>query len=199
VLPHSVKGIKSTSAFQLIKSLSKYFVKSSVSNLRNIKAAIENYLLENNISIKQEKINLLTKNLLITLFENENAKIIKALKNIESEFNRHFGVSQQEFDEIINKIELNGKERLIFSKYLKILSGIDGIFNQTIYAAKGLEFDAVILNRIDEGRIPHWTASSKKEFDDGRKLFYVGLSRAKRYLAVIHAYDKSRFISEVRN
>ena len=199
VLPHSVKGIKSTSAFQLIKSLSKYFVKSSVSNLRNIKAAIENYLLENNISIKQEKINLLTKNLLITLFENENAKIIKALKNIESEFNRHFGVSQQEFDEIINKIELNGKERLIFSKYLRILSGIDGIFNQTIYAAKGLEFDAVILNRIDEGRIPHWTASSKKEFDDGRKLFYVGLSRAKRYLAVIHAYDKSRFISEVRN
>jgi superfamily I DNA/RNA helicase len=57
----------------------------------------------------------------------------------------------------------------------------------------------VILNRIDEGRIPHWTASSEKEFDDGRKLFYVGLSRAKRYLAVIHAYDESRFISEVRN
>jgi superfamily I DNA/RNA helicase len=199
VLPHSVKGIKSTSAFQLIKSLSKYFVKSSVSNLRNIKAAIENYLLENNISIKQEKINLLTKNLLITLFENENVKIIKALKNIESEFNRHFGVEQHELDEIINKIRLNRKEGLIFSKYLRILSGIDGIFNQTIYAAKGLEFDAVILNRIDEGRIPHWTASSEKEFDDGRKLFYVGLSRAKRYLAVIHAYDESRFISEVRN
>ncbi|MFW5794988.1 MAG: UvrD-helicase domain-containing protein [Bacillota bacterium] len=49
VLPHSVKGIKSTSTFQLIKSLSKYFVKSSVNNLRNIKSTIEIYLLENNI------------------------------------------------------------------------------------------------------------------------------------------------------
>jgi superfamily I DNA/RNA helicase len=199
VLPHSVKGIKSTSVFQLIKSLSKYFVKSSVSNLRNIKAAIENYLLENNISIKQEKINLLTKNLLITLFENENVKIIKALKNIESEFNRHFGVEQHELDEIINKIRLNRKEGLIFSEYLNMLSGIDGIFNQTIYAAKGLEFDAVILNRIDEGRIPYSSTPSEEDIDNGRKLFYVGLSRAKRYLAVIHAYKQSRFISDIRN
>jgi len=174
-------------------------VKSSVSNLRNIKAAIENYLLENNISIKQEKINLLTKNLLITLFENENVKIIKALKNIESEFNRHFGVEQHELDEIINKIRLNRKEGLIFSKYLRILSGIDGIFNQTIYAAKGLEFDAVILNRIDEGRIPYSSSPGEEDIDNGRKLFYVGLSRAKRYLAVIHAYKQSRFISDIRN
>ncbi|TDS28035.1 UvrD-helicase domain-containing protein [Halanaerobium congolense] len=199
VLPHSVKGIKSTSVFQLIKSLSKYFVKSSVNNLRNIKTAIENYLLENNISVMQEKINLLTKNLLITLFENENVKIIKAFKNIEFEFNRHFGVDQHEFDEIINKIRLNRKEGLIFSEYLNMLSGIDGIFNQTIYAAKGLEFDAVILNRIDEGRIPYSSTPSEEDIDNGRKLFYVGLSRAKRYLAVIHADDESRFISELRN
>ncbi|MFW6026473.1 MAG: UvrD-helicase domain-containing protein [Candidatus Woesearchaeota archaeon] len=202
VLPHSLKGIKSTSTFQLIKSLSKYFVDSSVNNLRNIKSAIEIYLLENNISVKQEKINLLTKNLLITFFENKNIKIINALKNIESEFYRNFGVDQKEFDAIINKIKLNKKEGLIFGKYLKVLSGIDGIFNQTIYAAKGLEFDVVILNRIDEGRIPYSSyrsASSKEDIEEGRKLFYVGLSRAKRYLAIIHAYNESRFISDVRN
>jgi len=198
VLPHSVTEIKSTSTFQLIKSLSKYFVKSSVNNLRNIKTAIENYLLENNISVMQEKINLLTKNLLITLFENKNAKLIKAFKNVESAFNRHFGVDQQEFVEIIDKIRPNRKERLVFSEYLKMLSGIDGIFNQTIYAAKGLEFDAVILNRIDEGRIPYSSTPSEEDIDNGRKLFYVGLSRAKRYLAVIHADDESRFISDIR-
>jgi superfamily I DNA/RNA helicase len=198
VLPHSVTEIKSTSTFQLIKSLSKYFVKSSVNNLRNIKTAIENYLLENNISVMQEKINLLTKNLLITLFENENVKIIKAFKNVEFEFNSYFGVEQQEFAEIIDKIRLNRKEGLIFSEYLNMLSGIDGIFNQTIYAAKGLEFDAVILNRIDEGRIPYSSTPSEEDIDNGRKLFYVGLSRAKRYLAVIHADDESRFISDIR-
>ncbi|MFW5794989.1 MAG: 3'-5' exonuclease [Bacillota bacterium] len=122
--------------------------------------------------------------------------------SIKSAFYRNFGIDQQEFDQIVKKVKKNNKEDLLFGKYLKILSGIDGIFNQTIYAAKGLEFDAVILNRVDEGRIPYSSyrsGSSEEDIINGRKLFYVGLSRAKSYLAVIHAYDESRFISELRN
>jgi DNA helicase-2/ATP-dependent DNA helicase PcrA len=64
----------------------------------------------------------------------------------------------------------------------------------TIHAAKGLEFDAVFLAGLEEGLFPHVRAAgSKRALEEERRLFYVGLTRAKSRLFL--SYARSRFLS----
>lgn len=49
----------------------------------------------------------------------------------------------------------------------------------TLHSAKGLEFDAVIMMGMDQGRIPSWSAKTTESKREPRRLFYVGLTRAR--------------------
>lgn len=55
----------------------------------------------------------------------------------------------------------------------------------TLHNSKGREFDAVAIIHANEGQIPHFTARTQSEFDEARRLFYVGLTRAKKHLLVV--------------
>jgi DNA helicase-2/ATP-dependent DNA helicase PcrA len=60
-----------------------------------------------------------------------------------------------------------------------------GILLITLHAAKGLEFDDVFLAGAEDGSLPH--ASSKDdddEFEEERRLAYVGMTRAKERLTI---------------
>jgi DNA helicase-2/ATP-dependent DNA helicase PcrA len=48
----------------------------------------------------------------------------------------------------------------------------------TLHSAKGLEFDVVIMMGMDQGRIP-WVNDNIAKRAEKRRLFYVGLTRAK--------------------
>lgn len=48
----------------------------------------------------------------------------------------------------------------------------------TLHSSKGSEFDAVILMGMEQGRLPRWNASADAK-REARRLFYVGLTRAK--------------------
>jgi DNA helicase-2/ATP-dependent DNA helicase PcrA len=50
----------------------------------------------------------------------------------------------------------------------------------TLHSAKGLEFEIVIMMGMEQGRIPPWWATSSEAKREPRRLFYVGLTRAKR-------------------
>lgn len=54
----------------------------------------------------------------------------------------------------------------------------------TLHRAKGREFDAVALIHMNEGQMPHFTARQAHEIEEGRRLFYVGVTRAKKILMV---------------
>jgi DNA helicase-2/ATP-dependent DNA helicase PcrA len=81
----------------------------------------------------------------------------------------------------------------------------------TLHSAKGLEFDAVYLAGLEEGLLPHTrSANSLSELEEERRLFYVGMTRAKESLVVsravyrrsygedrLRASTPSRFLAEI--
>jgi DNA helicase-2/ATP-dependent DNA helicase PcrA len=52
----------------------------------------------------------------------------------------------------------------------------------TFHSAKGLEWDAVFLPAVADRELPYWRAIREGNVDEERRLFYVGLTRARRYL-----------------
>ena len=78
----------------------------------------------------------------------------------------------------------------------------------TMHASKGLEFPAVIVAAANEGVVPSFRATTQKQIDEERRLFYVAVSRAEKLLFITRPkisiiqgqsqYTKeSRFIEEM--
>jgi DNA helicase-2/ATP-dependent DNA helicase PcrA len=52
----------------------------------------------------------------------------------------------------------------------------------TIHSAKGLEWEAVFVIGLAEGRFPHQNAGPGEQWEEERRLLYVAATRARRYL-----------------
>jgi len=85
----------------------------------------------------------------------------------------------------------------------------DLITLMTIHSAKGLEFDNVFIVGMEEGLFPHVNSMvSHEEIEEERRLCYVAVTRAKKYLELVNAKRRmiygqessnlpSRFINEI--
>jgi DNA helicase-2/ATP-dependent DNA helicase PcrA len=64
----------------------------------------------------------------------------------------------------------------------------------TLHAAKGLEFPNVIIVGLDDGMLPHnRSLDDPEEMAEERRLFYVGLTRAKNRLYLVRAAQRTTF------
>ena len=60
----------------------------------------------------------------------------------------------------------------------------EGVNLLTLHRAKGLEWDAVLLPGLEEGVLPIRQATDADALAEERRLFYVGLTRARRHLTL---------------
>jgi DNA helicase-2/ATP-dependent DNA helicase PcrA len=75
--------------------------------------------------------------------------------------------------------------------------GAVGVNLLTYHRAKGLEFEAVFLPRLDDKELPHRQARGAEEHAEERRLLYVGITRAKRSLAITWSRAPSPFLAEL--
>ena len=72
-----------------------------------------------------------------------------------------------------------------------------GVHLLTLHGAKGLEFEAVFVARVEEKELPSRLAKAPAEIAEELRLLYVGLTRAKRHLFVTWTRTRSRFLREL--
>jgi DNA helicase-2/ATP-dependent DNA helicase PcrA len=77
----------------------------------------------------------------------------------------------------------------------------------TLHSAKGLEWDSVYIAGVSEGLLPITYAKGLEAIDEERRLFYVGVTRARRRLSLSWSAEgahrgqgrqASRFLAELR-
>ena len=85
----------------------------------------------------------------------------------------------------------------------------DPVLLMTLHAAKGLEFDTVILTGLEEGLLPSTRSLNMQEsIEEERRLFYVGITRAQERLLLTYSRYRynygtmtdqrpSRFVQEI--
>lgn len=77
------------------------------------------------------------------------------------------------------------------------------VYLSTLHSAKGLEFDTVFIVDVNEGVMPYKKAVLEPDLEEERRMFYVGMTRAKNRLYLFHSQkihnkdmSPSRFIRE---
>lgn len=82
-------------------------------------------------------------------------------------------------------------------------SNEDAVVLATLHSSKGLEFEKVFLIDVNEGITPYKKAVLQPDMEEERRLFYVGMTRAKRSLTLCSVktlhnkkVELSRFLKE---
>jgi DNA helicase II / ATP-dependent DNA helicase PcrA len=106
-------------------------------------------------------------------------------------------------DELIASAE--GKDIDNFLNSISLVTQMDEAVNgdsvslMTLHNAKGLEFPVVFVTGLEEGVLPYCKAiDSEDEIAEERRLFYVGMTRAKEILWLTGA-SKRRLYAKVQN
>ncbi|MGD9571600.1 MAG: ATP-dependent helicase [Thermoleophilia bacterium] len=71
--------------------------------------------------------------------------------------------------------------------------GSGAVTLMTIHNAKGLEFETVVITGLEEGLFPHIRSDTPETLEEERRLFYVGLTRARRHLTLTYAESRAMF------
>jgi DNA helicase-2/ATP-dependent DNA helicase PcrA len=93
----------------------------------------------------------------------------------------------------------------------QVEEGVGAVTLMTLHTAKGLEYPVVFMVGLEDGILPHSRSiesGDPEDMDEERRLVYVGITRAKQRLYLLHAYKRglwggselqkpSRFLDEI--
>jgi DNA helicase-2/ATP-dependent DNA helicase PcrA len=105
-------------------------------------------------------------------------------------------IEEDEFDEME---EVKDKSLSSYLQNIALLTDLDEQVEDTdfltlmsVHAAKGLEFQSVFVVGLEENLFPSFMSmSSAEQIDEERRLFYVAITRAEKYLTL--SYSGSRY------
>jgi DNA helicase-2/ATP-dependent DNA helicase PcrA len=73
----------------------------------------------------------------------------------------------------------------------------DKVYVMTVYKAKGLEFETVIVYNAVDGTYPFFSHKNDEEKQEDKRLFYVAMSRAKKRLLISYCNRFKYFRKEL--
>jgi DNA helicase-2/ATP-dependent DNA helicase PcrA len=128
------------------------------------------------------------------------------LRDIESGDRVEAESRKENLDELIAAVEEycqqnDGTDIESFLEEIALYTDIDAWDNSadsvtlmTLHSAKGLEFTGVFITGLEEGLFPLAKAlETENELEEERRLFYVGITRAEKYLYISYAKMRRRF------
>jgi len=187
------------SMYEIIKNAADYGLNRVFVNTREFVEQIE-YL----ISKKEElKISELIKE---TLNKTGYTKALENENTVEAETRIQ---NLEEFLTVAIEFEEEASENPLaeFLEGITLSSDIDGMEEEedsitlmTLHTAKGLEFPVVFLVGLEEGIFPGYKSIGEpKELEEERRLCYVGITRAKQFLFLTCAKQRTIFGSTTYN
>ena len=187
------------SMYEVIKNAADYGLNRVFVNTREFVEQIE-YL----ISKKEElKISELIKE---TLNKTGQTKALENENTVEAESRIQ---NLEELLTVAIEFEEESAENSLgeFLEGITLSSDIDGMEESddmvtlmTLHSAKGLEFSVVFLVGMEEGIFPGYKSIGEpKELEEERRLCYVGITRAKQYLFLTCAKQRTIFGSTTYN
>lgn len=136
------------------------------------------------------------------------------------EFAKKRGISDENLMEILEQLQEHAKGFKTFEEWEKQITiekkewkenrenrddFAEGITLSTLHGAKGLEYEAVFILDVNETIIPYKKAALDAEIEEERRMFYVGMTRAKSHLYLYsvreyhnHKMNPSRFLTELQ-
>jgi DNA helicase-2/ATP-dependent DNA helicase PcrA len=126
------------------------------------------------------------------LRQERDAESVSRLENLQEFIN-----VAAEFDATAEEVSLGAfLESVALVADVDSLTGEDGdaVTLMTLHSAKGLEFPVVFLTGLEEGVFPHSRSlGTDAEVEEERRLAYVGMTRAREELHLLHAHRRAVF------
>lgn len=112
-------------------------------------------------------------------------ELVSALENFESREGRDIGAFLQQLALDPPKKSDDENEKR------------DEITLMTLHSAKGLEFPAVFIVGCEENLLPHANSLNEPALSEERRLFYVGITRAKQFLYLTRCLSRRKMFETI--
>lgn len=187
------------SMYEIIKNAEQYGLNRVYVNSREFVETIEE------LREKQDKI-LISELVKETLNKTGYTKALKDENTIEAESRIQ---NLDEFLTVAMEFEEESADNTLqeFLENMTLTTDLDNMQEEddcvilmTLHSAKGLEFETVFLVGMEEGIFPGYQSIGEpQELEEERRLFYVGITRAKRFLFLTCAKRRTIFGSTSYN
>ena len=196
------------SMYEIIKNSDQYGLNRVFLNSREFVNAIEELKAKkDDLAISELITRVLNKTGYMKSLEAENTvEAENRIANLEEFLNAAIEFEEESADNTLSEF-LQG---ITLSSDLDNLEETDDVVTlMTLHSAKGLEFPVVFMVGLEEGIFPGYKSIGEpKELEEERRLCYVGITRAKRYLFLTCSKKRtvfgstscnpvSRFVTEI--